>query len=92
MREEGKAEQYLMIESQDLPISFKEPVSGFVLCQCWTAEFKGITWPVLFMIFFYDFVTPKKRNMSEGCWLFTLEMAVQSLGTTTSLSGDFRQM
>ena len=30
-----------------------------------TAEFKGIT--VLFMIFFHDFVTPKNRNMSEGC-------------------------
>ena len=33
---------------------------------------------MLFMIFFSDFVTPKKRNMSKGCWLFTLKMAVQS--------------
>ena len=40
--------------------------------------------PVLFMIFFLDFVTPQKRNMSERCWLFTLNMAVQS--------GDFSQM
>ena len=28
--------------------------------------------------------------MSEGCWLFTLKMAAQSL--ETSLSGDFSQM
>ena len=61
-------------------IFLKGPVSGFVGCQRWTAEFKGITWPMLFMIFFSDFVTPKKRNMSEGCWVFTLKMAVQSLG------------
>ena len=32
------------------------------------------------MIFFYDFVTPQKRNISEGCLLFTLKMAVRSLG------------
>ena len=56
----------------------KGPVSGFVGCQRWTAEFKGITQPVLFMIFFYDFITPQKRNMSEGCSLFTLKMTVQS--------------
>ena len=68
----------------------KGPVSGFVGCQRWTVEFKRITLSVLVMIFLYDFVTPKKSNMSEGCWLFTLKMAVQSLGT--SLSGDFSQM
>ena len=27
---------------------------------------------VPFLIFFYDFVTPQKYSMSEGCWLFTL--------------------
>ena len=31
------------------------------------------------MIFYLDFATPQKRNMSEGCWLFTLKMEVQSL-------------
>ena len=40
--------------------NIKGPVSGFVGCQRWTPEFKGITQPVLFMIFFYDFVTPQK--------------------------------
>ena len=25
------------------------------------------------MIFFYNDVTPQKRSMSEGCWLFILE-------------------
>ena len=57
--------------------SQKGPVSGFAGCQCWTAEFKGITQPVLFMIFFYDFVTPQKRSTSEECWVFTLKVAVQ---------------
>ena len=51
---------------------------GVYLCQRWTVELKGITQPVLFMIFFDDFVTP--QNMSEGCWLFTSKMAVHSLG------------
>ena len=51
----------------------KGPVSGFVGCQHWTAEFKGITQPVFLRIFFYDFVTPQKRKMSEGCSLFTLK-------------------
>ena len=38
-------------------------------------------WPSMtFIIFFLDFVPPQKRNMCEGCWLFTLKMAVQSLG------------
>ena len=32
------------------------------------------------MIFFSDCVTPQKCTMSERCWLFTLEMTVQSLG------------
>ena len=60
---------------------WKGPVSvGVYLCQRWIVEFKGIMQPVLFMIFFSDFVTPKKRTMSEGCWLSTLEMTVQSLG------------
>ena len=36
--------------------------------------------------------TPQKRNMSEGCWLFTLKMAVQLLHTGTLFSGDFSQM
>ena len=41
---------------------------GIYLCQRWIVEFKGIMNPLLFMIFFKDFVTPQKRNMSEGCW------------------------
>ena len=49
------------------------------LCQRWIVEFKGITEPVLFMIFFSDFVTLQKRTMSKGCWLFTLKMTVQYL-------------
>ena len=32
------------------------------LCQRWIVEFKGIMQPVLFMIFFLDFVTPQKRT------------------------------
>ena len=36
--------------------------------------------PVLFIIFFSDFVTPQKRTMPEGCCLFTLKMTVQNLG------------
>ena len=66
-------------------ICLKGPVSGCVginLCQRWTVEFKGITQPVLSIISFYYFVTPQKRNMSEGCWLFTLKMAVQSSGNS----------
>ena len=50
------------------------------LCQHWIVEFKGIMQPVFFMIFFSDFVTPQKCIMSEGCWSFTLKMAVQNLG------------
>ena len=53
---------------------------GVYLCQCWKVEFKGITEPVLFMILFSDFVTPQKCTMSEGCWLSTLNIKVQSLG------------
>ena len=53
---------------------------GVYLCQRWIVEFKGIMQPVLFMIFFLDFVTPQKRTMSNGCWLFTLKMTVQSIG------------
>ena len=45
---------------------------GVYLCQRWIVKFKGIMPLVLFMIFFLDFVTPKKRNRSEGCGLFTL--------------------
>ena len=33
------------------------------LCQRWIVEFKGIMQPVLFMIFFSDFVTPQKRRL-----------------------------
>ena len=50
---------------------------GEYLCQRWIIEFKGV---MLYMIFFFDFVTPQKHTMSEECWLFTLKMAVQSLG------------
>ena len=32
---------------------------GVYLCQRWIVEFKGIMQPVLFMIFFLDFVTPQ---------------------------------
>ena len=42
-------------------------------CQRWTVKFKGTMQPVLFMIFFSDFVTPKKRTMSEGCWISYLK-------------------
>ena len=35
---------------------------------------------VLFVMFFSDFFTPQKCIMSEGCWSFTLKMAVQNLG------------
>ena len=38
--------------------------------------------------FIYDFVTPQKRDMSEGYWLFTLKMAVQSLGDRDSTLGS----
>ena len=71
------SEHYFVSQIYQSP---KRTCIRFFGCQHWTAEFKGITQPVLFMIFFYDFVTPQKRNMSEGCRLFTLEMAVQSLG------------
>ena len=40
------------------------------LCQRWIVEFKGIMQPVLFLIFFTDFVTPEKCTISEGCWLW----------------------
>ena len=53
---------------------------GVYLCQRWIVEFNGIMQPVLFMIFFSDFVSPQKRTMCEGCWLFPLKMTVQSLG------------
>ena len=39
---------------------------GIYLCQRWIVEFKGITQPVLFMIFFSDFVNTQKRTLSEG--------------------------
>ena len=73
---------------QERPLLYTQ--LGFVGSQHWTAEFKKITKPVLFMIFFKDFVTPQKRNMSEGYWLFPLKMAVQSLGNRDSTFRGFQ--
>ena len=42
------------------------------------------------MICFKDFVIPQKRNMSEGFWLFTLKMAVQSLRNRDSTFRGFQ--
>ena len=43
---------------------------GVYLCQRWIVEYNGIMQPVLFLIFFTDFVTPEKCTISEGCWLW----------------------
>ena len=58
----------------------KGVVSCFFSCRIMKIPEPGIAQLVLFMIFLQDFVSPKKRIMSEGCWLFTLEMTIQSLG------------
>ena len=47
---------YLRLSSKDL----YQVLLGVYLCQRWIVEFKGIMRPVLFMIFFSDFVTPQK--------------------------------
>ena len=39
---------------------FYQVLLGVYLCQCWIVEFKRIMQPVLFMIFFLDFVIPQK--------------------------------
>ena len=73
--------KFRKIQRKILKVSFlKGVVSCFFSCRIMKIPEPGIAQLVLFMIFLQDFVSPKKRIMSEGCWLFTLEMTIQSLG------------
>ena len=56
----------------------KGPVSGFVSRYSSVNVRKNLNEAVLVSSFFLEFVSPKKRIMSEGCWLFTLKMTMHA--------------